>query len=129
MPSLFGDDSLIGTPQGDAAADFFESIGTARSAEDDNIRVPRHNYPLDSSVAAEISSRLSSVASETLKDKTFRIYPNNESETERLVTKALVLSDFKSAVSLCLSADRFANAILPAVKPPGPSRAHAEGVL
>uniref|UniRef100_A0A5K1K4C2 Protein transport protein SEC31 n=1 Tax=Ganoderma boninense TaxID=34458 RepID=A0A5K1K4C2_9APHY len=66
-PSLFGDDNLIGTPQGDAAADFFGSIGTARSAEDDHIRVPHHNYPLDSSVAATIGSRPSSVTSETLK--------------------------------------------------------------
>ena len=114
-PSLFGDD-IIGTPQGDAAADFFGSIGTARTADDDNIRVPHHNYPLDSSVAATIGSRPSSVASETLKDNTFRIYPNDESETDRLVTKALVLGDFESAVSLCLSSDRFADAILLAVK-------------
>ncbi len=115
-PSLFGDDNLIGTPQGDAAADFFGSIGTARSTEDDNIRVPHHNYPLDSSVAATIGSRPSSVTSETLKDNTFRIYPTDESDTDRLVTKALVLGDFESAVSLCLSADRFADAILLAVK-------------
>ncbi|KAI8971291.1 hypothetical protein BD414DRAFT_540468 [Trametes punicea] len=115
-PSLFGDDNLIGTPQGDAAADFFGSIGSARTAEDDNIHVPHHNYPLDSSVAATIGSRPSSVASEVLKDNTFRIYPNDESETDRLVTKALVLGDFESAVSLCLSTDRFADAILLAVK-------------
>ncbi|KAI0824922.1 hypothetical protein BC628DRAFT_1376550 [Trametes gibbosa] len=115
VPSLFGDDP-IGTPQGDAAADFFGSIGTARTAEDDNIHVPHHNYPLDSSVAATIGSRPSSVASEVLKDNTFRIYPTDESETDRLVTKALVLGDFESAVSLCLSSDRFADAILLAVK-------------
>ncbi|KAH9849003.1 hypothetical protein C2E23DRAFT_841396 [Lenzites betulinus] len=115
VPSLFGDDP-IGTPQGDAAADFFGSIGTARTAEDDNIRVPHHNYALDSSVAATIGSRPSSVASETLKDNTFRIYPTDESETDRLVTKALVLGDFESAVSLCLSSDRFADAILLAGK-------------
>ncbi|KAI0674665.1 hypothetical protein C8Q78DRAFT_989533 [Trametes maxima] len=115
-PSLFGDDNLIGTPQGDAAADFFGSIGTARTAEDDNIQVPHHNYPLDSSVAATIGSRPSSVASEVLKDNTFRIYPTDESDTDRLVTKALVLGDFDSAVSLCLSSERFADAILLAVK-------------
>ena len=51
-----------------------------------------------------------------MKDNTFRIYPNDESETDRLVTKALVLGDFESAVSLCLSSDRFADAILLAVK-------------
>ncbi|KAH9943542.1 hypothetical protein B0H21DRAFT_748869 [Amylocystis lapponica] len=115
-PSLFGDDNLIGTPQTDAAADFFGSIGTARSADDGQIQVPHHNYALDSSVAATIGSGPSSVASEALKSNTFRIYPTDESETDRLVTKALVLGDFDSAVSLCLSSARFADAILLAVK-------------
>ncbi|KAI0945133.1 hypothetical protein AcV7_001754 [Taiwanofungus camphoratus] len=114
-PSLFGDD-LIGTPQTDAAAAFFGSIGTARSTDDSQIQVPHHNYALDSSVAATIGSGPSSVASEVLKSNTFRIYPTDESETDRLVTKALVLGDFESAVSLCLSSERFADAILLAVK-------------
>ncbi|OBZ77263.1 Protein transport protein SEC31 [Grifola frondosa] len=115
-PSLFGDDNLIGTPQMDAAADFFGSIGTARSEDNEHIRVPHHNYALDSSVAATIGSGPSSVASEVLKNNTFRIYPTDESETDQLVTKALVLGDFESAVSLCLSSDRFADAILLAAK-------------
>ncbi|CAL1708455.1 unnamed protein product [Somion occarium] len=115
-PSLFGDEIVGGTPQTDAAADFFGSIGTARSDDDQHMEVPHHNYPLDSSVAATIGSRPSSVASESLKSNTFRIYPNDESETDRLVTKALVLGDFESAVSLCLSSDRFADAILFAVR-------------
>ena len=53
------------------------------------------------------------VASEVLKSN---IYPTDESETDCLVTKALVLGDFESAVSLCLSSNRFADAILLAVK-------------
>ncbi|OSX63731.1 hypothetical protein POSPLADRAFT_1169143 [Postia placenta MAD-698-R-SB12] len=113
-PSLFGDE-LIGTPQMDAAADFFGSIGTVREA-DDHIPIPHTNYPLDSSVAATIGSTASSVASEVLKSNTFRIYPNDESEIDRLVTKALVLGDFGSAVSLCLSTSRFADAILLAAR-------------
>ncbi|GJE96308.1 WD40 repeat domain-containing protein [Phanerochaete sordida] len=113
-PSLFGDE-IAGTPQTDAAADFFGSIGTSRS-DDPHIDIPHHNYPLDSSVAATIGSRPSSAASEILKNNTFRIYPNDESETDRLVTKALVLGDFESAVSLCLSCERFADAILLAVR-------------
>ncbi|KZT07919.1 uncharacterized protein LAESUDRAFT_697968 [Laetiporus sulphureus 93-53] len=113
-PSLFGDE-LIGTPQTDAAADFFGSIGTARSA-DDQMRIPHTNYALDSSVAATIGSGPSSVTSEVLRNNTFKIYPPDESETDRLVTKALVLGDFESAVSLCLSSSRFADAILLAVK-------------
>lgn len=113
-PSLFGDEPVAGTPQTDAAADFFGSIGTVR--DDEQMEVPHHQYPIDSSVAATIGSRPSSVASESLKANTFRIYPNDESETDRLVTKALVLGDFESAVSLCLSSDRFADAILLAVR-------------
>ncbi|OCH86016.1 hypothetical protein OBBRIDRAFT_783955 [Obba rivulosa] len=114
-PSLFGDD-VIGTPQTDAAADFFGSIGTGRTAGGEQMQIPHHNYPLDSSVAATIGSGPSSVTSEALKSNTFRIYPTDESETDRLVTKALVLGDFESAVSLCLSTSRFADAILLAVK-------------
>lgn len=113
-PSLFGDE-VAGTPQLDAAADFFGSIGTS-SRDEPHIQVPHHNYPLDSSVAATIGSRPSSAASGSLKNNTFRIYPSDESETDRLVTKALVLGDFESAVSLCLSSERFADAILLAVR-------------
>lgn len=109
-PSLFGDEGAIGTPQ-DAGADFFSSIGATSELE-----VPHHNYGLDSSVAATIGSGPSSVASENLKNNTFRIYPTDESETDGLVTKALVLGDFESAVSLCLSAERYADAILLAIK-------------
>ena len=114
-PSLFGDEPVGGTPQTDAAADFFGSIGTVRD-DDQQMDVPHHQYPIDSSVAATIGSRPSSVASESLKVNNFRIYPSDESETDRLVTKALVLGDFESAVSLCLSSDRFADAILLAVR-------------
>lgn len=113
-PSLFGDE-LIGTPQTDAAADFFGSIGTGQRNED-RVQIPHRNYGLDSSVAATIGSGPSSVVDEALQNNTFKIYPPDESETDRLVTKALVLGDFDSAVSLCLSSDRFADAILLAVK-------------
>ncbi|TFK49239.1 hypothetical protein OE88DRAFT_1662672 [Heliocybe sulcata] len=115
VPSLFGDEAAAGTPQMDAAADFFSTMGLAQN-QGDQMDVPHTNYPLDSSVAATIGSGPSSVASESLKSNTFRIYPNDESETDQLITKALVLGDFDSAVSLCLSSDRFADAILLAVK-------------
>ncbi|KAH9912751.1 uncharacterized protein B0H18DRAFT_882456, partial [Fomitopsis serialis] len=65
---------------------------------------------------ATISSGPSSVASEALQSNTFKIYPPDESATDRLVTKALVLGDFDFAVSLCLSSRPFADAILLAVK-------------
>ncbi|KAK0229698.1 hypothetical protein EDD85DRAFT_776241 [Armillaria nabsnona] len=114
-PSLFGDDGP-GLPQRDVAgADFFSSIGLSGESVPP-IDVPHTNYGIDSSVAATIGSGPSSVTSETSKSNTFKIYPADESETDRLVTKALVLGDFESAVSLCLSSDRFADAILLAAR-------------
>ncbi len=115
-PSLFGDDGPAGTPQLDAASDFFSTMGFNQSANEDTPVVPHTNYGVDSSVAATIGSRPSSTASDTLKSHTFRIYPADGSETDHLVTKALVVGDFESAVSLCLSVERFADAILLAVK-------------
>ena len=114
-PSLFGEDN-VGTVQTDAGADFFTTMGLTNLSNEAHIQVPHTNYGIDSSVAATIGSRPSSVASDTLKNNNFRICPNDESETDRLVTKALVLGDFESAVSLCLSTERYADAILLAVK-------------
>lgn len=114
VPSLFGDE--VGTPQFDAETDFFSTIGTLRSTLPDQVQIPHTNYAHDSSVAATIGSRPSSAASEVMKNNTFRIYPSEESEVDRLVTKSLVLGDFESAVTLCLSAERYADAILLAVK-------------
>jgi protein transport protein SEC31 len=123
--SLFGepDDGAIvavdaGTPAATAAAaaDFFSSMGTLRSALPDHVTIPHQGYAKDSSVAATIGSRASSVASDNLKVNTFKIYPSDESEVDRLITRALVLGDFESAVTLSLSVDRFADALVLAVK-------------
>ncbi|KAJ7222579.1 hypothetical protein GGX14DRAFT_664286 [Mycena pura] len=106
-PSLFGDENAVGADAGDGAgaSDFFSTL------------VPHTNYQLDSSVAATVGSRPSSVASEPSKGAgAFNIYPASASPTDRLVTQALVLGDFESAVSLCLASSRYAEAILLAVR-------------
>lgn len=116
-PSLFGDDNPAApttTQQQQAAADFYSSIRSGRPAA-----LPDHifgNEVASSSVAATQGSRASSVISESIKATTFKIYPTEEGEAERLITRALVLGDFDSAVSLCLSSDRFADALLLAVR-------------
>ncbi|KAF7367477.1 Nucleoporin-interacting protein [Mycena sanguinolenta] len=105
-PSLFGDENAAGG-EGDGAdaSDFFSTV------------VPHTNYQLDSSVAATVGSRPSSAASETPKGAgAFNIYPASASPTDRLITQALVLGDFESAVSLCLASARYADAILLAVR-------------
>ncbi|KAJ7237469.1 hypothetical protein B0H12DRAFT_1138908 [Mycena haematopus] len=106
-PSLFGDENAAGADGGDGAdaSDFFSTV------------VPHTNYQLDSSVAATVGSRPSSAASETPKGTgAFNIYPASASPTDRLITQALVLGDFESAVSLCLASARYADAILLAVR-------------
>ncbi|KIJ63089.1 hypothetical protein HYDPIDRAFT_182419 [Hydnomerulius pinastri MD-312] len=124
-PSLFGDDAALGTPQLDAGtgADFFSTMAAVQDSDINDaqtIVVPHTNYGVDSSVAATIGSGPSSIASASeslsMKSNTFRIYPAEESETDRLVTRALVLGDFSSAVELCLSAERYADALLLAIK-------------
>jgi len=57
-PSLFGDDGPAGTPQLDAAADFFSCMGISRSTNEAVPVVPHTNYGIDSSVAATIGSCL-----------------------------------------------------------------------
>jgi len=111
--SLFGDE--VANEQ-DANADFFSSMGSLRSAIPDHVRVPHYSLRGDSSAAATIGSGPPSVVSEAVRQNTFKIYPSDESETDRLLTKALVLGDFESAVSLCLAVDRYADAILLASK-------------
>ncbi|WVF69534.1 hypothetical protein IAT40_004312 [Kwoniella sp. CBS 6097] len=116
--SLFDDDQAPGTPAA-AAADFFSSMasGSLRNPQLDSI-IPHKNAELgDSSVAATVGSRASSIRDEVItKENTFQIYPEGESDTDKLITQALVMGDFKSAVDLCLASERFADALLLAVR-------------
>ncbi|KZV82092.1 WD40 repeat-like protein [Exidia glandulosa HHB12029] len=111
--SLFGDE--VANEQ-DANADFFSSMGGLRNAIPDHVRIPHYSLTGDSSAAATIGSGPPSVVSEAVKQTTFKFYPSDESELDRLLTKSLVLGDFESAVALCLAVDRYADAILLAAK-------------
>ncbi|WVW78173.1 hypothetical protein I302_100124 [Kwoniella bestiolae CBS 10118] len=116
--SLFDDDHAPGTPAA-AAADFFSSMasGSLRNPQLDSIIPHKNNEFVDSSVAATIGSRASSVRDEIItKENTFQIYPEGESDIDKLITQALVMGDFKSAVDLCLASERFADALLLAVR-------------
>lgn len=112
--SLFDEDP--GTPAG-TGADFFSSMaagGPLRNPQLDSV-VPRGEVAA-SSVAATVGSRASSVRSEAIKENNFHIYPSGEGDVDRLITQALVLGDFKSAVELCLASERYADALLLAVR-------------
>jgi protein transport protein SEC31 len=94
-PSLFGDDGPASTPQLDAAADFFSSMGISRSTIEAVPGCPAH----------QLWYRL-------VGGRHNRLLP-------RTLSKAILptsVGDFEGAVSLCLSVERFADAILLAVK-------------
>ena len=113
MVSLFYDD--IRTPH-TQEVDFSSMASTLCGAILHCVQIPHQSHAQDFSVAATFGSRPPSAASERLKNNTFRIYLSEESKVNHLVTKALVLGDFGSAVSLCLSAEQYADAVLLAVK-------------
>ena len=120
-PSEEGETSTLfpetpGTPSGQAA-DFFSSMATGalRNPQLDNV-IPHKPQAAESSVAATQGSRAPSVRSDIVKNNTFDIYPAGENEIDKLVTQALVLGDFSSAVGLCLASERFADALLLAVR-------------
>ncbi|SJX65258.1 related to SEC31-component of the COPII coat of ER-golgi vesicles [Sporisorium reilianum f. sp. reilianum] len=117
-PGLFGDDAA--DPANKDASDFFSQISAdptpaARSALPSHL-LSESQPPIHSSAATAGSPGPSSVASETIRPSTFKIYPSEESEADKLITRALVLGDFESAVSLCINSDRFADAFLLAVR-------------
>ncbi|EPQ27901.1 uncharacterized protein PFL1_04645 [Pseudozyma flocculosa PF-1] len=99
--SLFGEEGAAAnsTPANASAADFFDQIGDGEA-----------DAPLADPSSAETGSAAGAKASP------FRIYPAEESTADKLITRALVLGDFESAVSLCISSDRFADALLLAVR-------------
>ncbi len=117
-PSLFGDDATASANDG---SDFFNQLSSGqppalRSALPDHL-LSESQAPFHSSAAATAGSPgPSSVASENIRSSTFKIYPSEESEADKLITRALVLGDFESAVSLCINSDRFADAFLLAVR-------------
>jgi protein transport protein SEC31 len=111
--------NLFGSQNGGDASDFFNPNKSApmKSALPDHLFGGGAGNVAGASAAATAGSPgPSSVASDNVRANTFRIYPDNESELDKLVTRALVLGDFESAVSLCVSTERFADAILLAVR-------------
>lgn len=111
-------DGLFGeaAPTSDGA-DFFNSIGAKSALPSHLAEETGGAASMAPSAAATLGSAgPSSVISEGAKANTFRIYPADESDADKLITRAIVLGDFESAVSLCVSTDRFADALLLAVR-------------
>ncbi|KAG9096157.1 protein transport protein S31, partial [Ceratobasidium sp. UAMH 11750] len=79
--------------------------------------VPHLSYTGESSAAATIGSRGSSVAGDipttpSIAPKSFRLHPKKEDATSTLVTRALITGNLDTAVELCIQAGRWADALL-----------------
>ncbi|GAA5841077.1 hypothetical protein JCM5353_001374 [Sporobolomyces roseus] len=120
-----GSSSLFGDNSGGAGDDFFSQIGAGSnnrlSALPERL-LAKEGGSLDgyNSAAATIGST-SSIASLNLKPSTFKLYrPSSNGDgadnTNRLITQALVVGDFNSAVSLALATERYADALLFALR-------------
>ncbi|QRV81661.1 transporter protein Sec31 [Ceratobasidium sp. AG-Ba] len=119
-PSLFGDEP-VQAAAGGAVGDFFDTLGTG-SHDASTIRpraglVPHLSYTGESSAAATIGSRGSSVAGDipttpSVIPKSFRLHPKKEDATSALVTRALITRNLDTAVELCIQAGRWADALL-----------------
>ncbi|KEP48003.1 protein transporter SEC31 [Rhizoctonia solani 123E] len=118
-PSLFGDDLVDGAP-GPAAGDFFNTLASDNDTIPTRPRaalVPHLSYTGESSAAATIGSRASSVAGDapptpSFPAKSFRMHPKKEDATSALVTRALITGNLDTAVELCIQAGRWADALL-----------------
>ncbi|KAB5591449.1 hypothetical protein CTheo_5094 [Ceratobasidium theobromae] len=130
-PSLFGDEPV--GAQGPAAGDFFNTlaggecvvlvgVGSFCADNDTPSRpraalVPHVSYTGESSAAATIGSRSSSIAGDapltpSFPPKSFRMHPKKEDATSALVTRALITGNLDTAVELCIQAGRWADALL-----------------
>ncbi|GAA5998138.1 hypothetical protein JCM5350_005903, partial [Sporobolomyces pararoseus] len=120
--------SLFGESSGGTGDDFFSQIGAG--IQNRLSALPERllgggkegGGSLDgfNSAAATIGSA-SSIASLNLKPSTFKMYNPTSTrgggdDVDRLITQALVVGDFTSAVSLALATDRFADALLFALR-------------
>ncbi|KAG9101103.1 protein transport protein S31 [Ceratobasidium sp. UAMH 11750] len=111
VPSLFGDEPVGGAAAGPAAGDFFNTLASG-DHDTGTIRphaglVPHLSYTGESSAAATIGSRGSSIAGDipttpSIVPKSFRLHPKKEDATSTLVIRALITGNLDTAVELCI---------------------------
>ncbi|EPB88539.1 hypothetical protein HMPREF1544_04652 [Mucor circinelloides 1006PhL] len=102
------DHSASGLFSGDDAGDDF-LIQTDNNAAEQSTETDQDDGGI-SAAAAAANALKSAISHEPL-----QLYAEGSSETERLITRAVVLGDFESAVNVCLSTDRLSDALLFAI--------------
>lgn len=68
----------------------------------------------DDSFFGQISSQKSIQVTSSLVEAItpFNLYPHGSNETDHLITRAIVLGDFESAVNICLASERYSDALI-----------------
>lgn len=94
---------LFANTEGD---DFFAQSGINGNNEEQVVEED------DGGISAAVAANALASA---VKVEPLQLYTEGSSETDRLITRAVVLGDFESAVKLCLAADRFSDALLFAI--------------
>ncbi|KAI7903232.1 uncharacterized protein BX663DRAFT_551537 [Cokeromyces recurvatus] len=79
--------------------------------QSDNTQAPVEENTDNRDTAAAVTKILGSA----IKHEPLQLYSEGSSETDSLITRAVVLGDFESAVNLCLSTERFSDALLFAI--------------
>jgi protein transport protein SEC31 len=95
------DNSASGLFGGEASDDFF-------------IQTQASNETTEQIDDGGISAAANAISA-AIKHEPLQLYAEGSSETDRLITRAVVLGDFESAVDVCLSTERFSDALLFAI--------------
>ncbi|CAO3616708.1 unnamed protein product [Mucor hiemalis] len=94
-----------------------DSVSGLFGASDDNdFFIQNESAPVVNEDDGGISAAaVSATLGAALNREPLKLYAEGSSETDRLITRAVVLGDFESAVDLCLSTDRLSDALLFAI--------------
>ncbi|KAI8139161.1 hypothetical protein BJV82DRAFT_522338 [Fennellomyces sp. T-0311] len=101
-------DTLSGLFQGsDAADDFFGQQASGQAPAVETAATTAVASTAEPSLVAAATPAIVAALQVPLE-----LYPKESSDTDRLITRSIVLGDFNSAVELCLASDRLADALL-----------------
>lgn len=88
----------------DALSELFQS--SSDSSEDFFAQQSAATVPEESPAEASAAGLVAAIQGP------LELYPKDSSETDKLITRSIVLGDFESAVELCLASDRLSDALL-----------------
>ncbi|KAI8379042.1 hypothetical protein BD560DRAFT_444993 [Blakeslea trispora] len=111
------DNSASGLFGEDAGDDFFVQTNTSDPTTT-TVEQLEHQHEEEQQQTEDdggISAAAAAAVSSVIQHDPLRLYGENSSETDRLITRAVILGDFESAVKVCFSTDRLSDALLFAI--------------